>query len=379
MPRAVLGFPMYCAEAFVADTLDSLIAMDYEDFAIVGVDDCSPDATFEIAGAYAKRDSRILVERNSERLGMIANWNRAFTRARELFDEFEFFSWASDNDLRDPSWLSVLIRALDENPDVILAYSMFGTFEGGRKIPDPKWQFDSRHIADPLERFRTTIKGVPAGPMMYCLHRREILEKVGPIPRVVASDFVFLSHLSLYGRFLQEPGAVWYRGARRTGASMQRHRAALFAGRVPLWTFFPVELQHTLWLIRRMVFGNRRPAGMGRRRAAIVTLIFAKVRGARGIRSRLAHMKKKRRRRNRAIGKWLWSESAFGAWQTRRRAEARERKRAAQREQKIRVRAEALRRKEKSRERKREARREQKTQARAEASELRREAREERE
>jgi hypothetical protein len=112
-----------------------------------------------------------------------------------------------------------------------------------------------------------------AGPIMYGLHRRATLERAGNVPAVLLSDVLFLSHLSLYGTFVQVPDVLWYRGLRRTGASSGRQRAALFAN-PPLSTFLPFSLQHTLWLLRTMVFGQRRPPGMTRADAMRVAIFY---------------------------------------------------------------------------------------------------------
>ncbi|HXH33210.1 MAG TPA: glycosyltransferase family 2 protein [Plantibacter sp.] len=336
MPRVVLGFPMYRSEDLVGATIESLLSQDYKDFVVLANDDCSPDATVNVAFGYASTDPRIIVGVNNERLGMIANWNKVLARARELYPDFEYFAWTSDNDLRDPNWLSVLVRTLDENPNGILAYSLFGTFDGDQMTSETdRWRFDTRDIASPVERFRTALDGFPAGPIMYGLHRRRTLDQAGNVPAVVASDFLFLSRLSLYGSFLQEPDAVWYRGSRRTGATMRRHRAALFAGRPPVSTFLAVELQHTLWLLRWMVIGDRRPPGIGRGTAARLTLDFLKIRGTRRLRSRHAHLRKWQRRKTASIRRW----------QKRRAAKARRREKEAQQKAKQQARIEARERK----------------------------------
>ena len=120
---------MYRSEEFVADVIQSLLSLNYENLAVVAIDDCSPDATLEIARSYAASDPRLVVEGNASRLGMIGNWNRVLERAYELFPDFEYFAWASDNDFREPSWASNLTQALEDNPGAALAYCRFGTIE----------------------------------------------------------------------------------------------------------------------------------------------------------------------------------------------------------------------------------------------------------
>jgi glycosyltransferase involved in cell wall biosynthesis len=283
MARAVFGLPTFSSASSVEAVLKSLLGQDYQDLAVVAIDDASPDQTACLAKAVALRDPRLTVEVNPERLGMIANWNRVLERARELHPEFEYFAWASDNDLRRPDWLSALIRLLDETPDAALAYTEFGRLDPqGQITPQPpgeRRRFEFREPS-PAERFRAVVRGFPAGSIMFGLHRRSTLETVGDIPPVVNSDVLFLSYLSLFGTFVQEPRELWYRGRQRTGSGRRRQRRALFAGRPPVLVFGPVWLQHAAWLLRAMAAG-RRPAGIGRASAFVLILRYV---GARWVR-----------------------------------------------------------------------------------------------
>jgi glycosyltransferase involved in cell wall biosynthesis len=268
--RAVLGLPMYESEELVGEVLETLLAQDFGNFAIVAIDDCSADGTLEVASAYVARDPRLTVEPNPKRLGMIRTWNRVLARARDLHPDFEYFAFASDNDPREPTWLSALVEELERHPSAALAYSRFGLVRDGTRTPFPKrWQFESREIADPLVRMRAC-EDLPAGPIMYGLHRRSTLERAGDVPSVLFSDLLFLSHLALFGTFLQKPDVLWYRGERRTGGAVGRQRAALFGPDPPFTSFLPISIQHSGWLVRWMVFGNRRPAGISRGQGAAI-------------------------------------------------------------------------------------------------------------
>ncbi len=217
MPRVVLGLPMYRSEASVARALGSLLAQDYEGFAVVAIDDCSPDGTLDIARNLAESDRRITVESNSMRLGMVANWNRVYERACELYAGFEFFAWASDNDLREPSWLSTLVGTLDENPSAALACTRLTRVDGkGRTSPVDALHADLEGT-DPIARLRRVLRGIQAGSTVYGLQRRSMLERTGGIPRVLEADRLFLAHLSLHGQLVQAEPVLWFRGPGGTG------------------------------------------------------------------------------------------------------------------------------------------------------------------
>jgi len=68
MPRVVIGVPMYRSEQLVVDALETLLAQSYRDFAVVAVDDCSPDTTYDVAVARFGDDSRVTIEANATRL-----------------------------------------------------------------------------------------------------------------------------------------------------------------------------------------------------------------------------------------------------------------------------------------------------------------------
>jgi glycosyltransferase involved in cell wall biosynthesis len=270
MARAVFGLPMYRSEALVGDVIESLLGQDFDDLAIVALDDGSSDRTVAVARRYAAQDPRLTVEANPKRQGMIRTWNRVLERAYELHPDFQYFAFASDNDLREPSWLSTLVDTLERNPSAVLAYSRFGVICDGQRIPYPeRWQLDTRSIAAPRQRLRT-LEGMPAGAMMYGLHRRRTLEGAGGVPPVLFSDIVFLTHLALFGEFVQHPDVLWYRSERRTGARVGRQRAALFGPRPPLTSYLPISIQHAGWLAERLVVRRRRPDGIDRAQGAAI-------------------------------------------------------------------------------------------------------------
>lgn len=259
---------MYRSEHLVTEALDCILAQTYEDFAVVAIDDCSPDATFEIVGAHVADDPRVTVEVNGTRLGLCGNWNRVLERTLELHPDCELFAWASDNDPRAPTWLEEAVRALDENPSAVLAYSRAGKVVDGLRVPPrPKPVSGEPQGTRAVDRMTATLRGPRDAAMVFGLIRVPALRRVGGKPRVVAPDILFLSHLALYGEFVRCPDGLFYRGTRRVGGSHRRQRSAVFAGRPPRWSYLPVQVQRAGWLTKELVIGSRRPPGVGRMRA----------------------------------------------------------------------------------------------------------------
>lgn len=58
-PLVSVVVPVYNMEAFLPETLDSILASDYPNFEVIVVDDGSKDASYRVACDYAKKDRRV--------------------------------------------------------------------------------------------------------------------------------------------------------------------------------------------------------------------------------------------------------------------------------------------------------------------------------
>ncbi len=90
VPAVSVCVPTYNGAKYLAQCLESVLVQTYEDWELVVLDDCSTDATLEIAAAYAMRDSRIRVESNAQNIGLVANWNRCVQIAGGTWIKFVF-------------------------------------------------------------------------------------------------------------------------------------------------------------------------------------------------------------------------------------------------------------------------------------------------
>ena len=128
-PRVSVGVPVYNAEKYLRQSLESLLAQTFEDVEIIISDNCSADATEAICREFAQRDSRIRYLRQPENLGAIANFNHVFAEARG-----EYFKWAAYDDLCEPTFLQRCVDVLDKNPDVGWCHSKSDRIDadGGR-------------------------------------------------------------------------------------------------------------------------------------------------------------------------------------------------------------------------------------------------------
>jgi glycosyltransferase involved in cell wall biosynthesis len=82
--------PTFNGAPWLAACLESALSQTLSDFEVLVVDDASDDGTVDVAMGFAARDSRVRVERNPERLGLAANWNRCLELANGTWIKFLF-------------------------------------------------------------------------------------------------------------------------------------------------------------------------------------------------------------------------------------------------------------------------------------------------
>lgn len=247
-PRAVIAIPTYCGSAFIESALSSLLDQTFHDVGFVVVDDASPDDTVKQVRRLAARDGRLTVEVNPRRLGMVANWNRAYHLALARAPEAEFFAWASDHDLWDPSWLERMVEALAERPQLVLAYPRVNRFFDDRNgLPGSGWRFETRGVANASLRLRMAAHGMVAGDMVYGVYRRSALGSGDIFPRVIYPDRLLLARLALVGEFVQADDVLWHRRM-SAPSTPRRQRQTLFPGGPPLHSRLPWWLTHAAYL-----------------------------------------------------------------------------------------------------------------------------------
>lgn len=104
--------PLYNAEAYIRECLNSILNQTYNDFEIVVIDDGSIDSSFEIVEEYEKKDTRIkLIQTN----------HMGVTVARQLgvgLSHGEYILFVDADDTINSELLFNIKNAINEFPDV---------------------------------------------------------------------------------------------------------------------------------------------------------------------------------------------------------------------------------------------------------------------
>ena len=260
-PRVVFGMTAYNRPDTLARTLESLLSQTYRDFVLLILDDAPGPEVRAIVDTYAALDPRVRYEANPQRLGMIGNWRRAFSRARALYPQSEYFAWVSDHDIWHPRWLEVLVPQLELHPEAVLAYGqtvrVYPTIRRAAAFATATQGVTSR-----AERLRLAT-AMTAGNRIYGLFRASTLARAGVFRPVLMPDRQILVELALFGEFRQVPELLWYREV--AGAfSYGRQRRMFFTGRSPLHTYLPFALQHSAVLLWDFALRGRGLPQVGR-------------------------------------------------------------------------------------------------------------------
>ena len=165
-------------EAFLARSLDSVLAQDYpaDRMQIVLVDDGSSDATPEVVKPYLDRVTYIRKPNG----GLLSTVNRLFSEARG-----ELLALQSGDDVSLPGRLRRQVERLLERPEVGLVYGDMRVIDGeDRTLSESLWQEAKitplRGRVLPQLMMRNVVSG---GTMMV---RASLLDRFHPIPRFAA-------------------------------------------------------------------------------------------------------------------------------------------------------------------------------------------------
>ena len=115
-PSISVIIPVYNVEAYLAQCLESVIAQNFTDFEIIGVNDMSEDHSVSIFQKYSERDNRLKLIHHSENLGLPSARNSGIAQAS---GDYLFF--LDSDDWISPHALKLLIELVQkDNVDIAM-------------------------------------------------------------------------------------------------------------------------------------------------------------------------------------------------------------------------------------------------------------------
>jgi glycosyltransferase involved in cell wall biosynthesis len=189
----------YNREAYLGQTIESVLASSFEDFEYIIVDDGSSDSSVEIAQRYAAADPRIRVHVNETNLGDYPNRNRAASFARG-----EYIKYLDSDDIIFPHGLQVMVECMRLFPAAGLGLSR--PADGARPFP---------FCLDPAEAYQRHFSGggLFGNAPLSAIIRGDCFEKLGGFSgkRYVGDAELWLKLARHYGVVLMPMDLAWWR------------------------------------------------------------------------------------------------------------------------------------------------------------------------
>lgn len=191
--------PVYNAEQFLAETLDSLLRQTNKNFEVIAVNDGSKDSSLYILNAYAARDERIIVI-DQKNQGLVKTLNLAAQKASG-----EFFARIDADDTALPRRFELQLEAMQENPKRVLVAGGFDVMnEDGEVL---------YHDAVPTEHSDILHAMFSRNPLAHgsVLIRRTAFEKAGGYSNNCGptEDYELWTRLSENGEIYAVPETIF--------------------------------------------------------------------------------------------------------------------------------------------------------------------------
>ncbi|ABE53092.1 glycosyltransferase family 2 protein [Methanococcoides burtonii] len=161
--------PAYNAEAYLKDSIESILDQTYTDFEFIIVDDASTDNSHEIIEEYSKKDKRIVVLRNEINLGI------AETRTKGTkYSKGKYIAVSDADDISILTRLEKQYNYLEEHKDCGVVGGFIELFDSdtSKIIGVRKYYEDDANL-----RKRLFLYCPVAQPV--CMMRKEVFETLG--------------------------------------------------------------------------------------------------------------------------------------------------------------------------------------------------------
>lgn len=126
-PTITVAIPVYNAEMYLKDAIQSVLNQSFKDFELLILNDGSRDNSMEIAKSF--NDNRIKIIDDNQNKGLIYRLNQSVNLAQGLF-----YARMDADDIMQKDRLSVQLKYLHNNPHVNVVGSAFYGIDESNKI-----------------------------------------------------------------------------------------------------------------------------------------------------------------------------------------------------------------------------------------------------
>lgn len=205
LPKVSIGVPIFNAEKYLEQSLDSILSQTYRNFELIISDNASTDASAEICRRYVARDARVYYHRNSRNQGATLNFRKVVQ-----LSSGQYFLWAAHDDMFAPEYVARCVEILQRYPDVALCYSKaIEINEEGKPLVRTE-QILAADSPRAHQRFRELIRMDHSCESMFGVIRADVLKRTSIHGDFPDSDRCMLAEVALCGRFYQLPDLLFF-------------------------------------------------------------------------------------------------------------------------------------------------------------------------
>jgi glycosyltransferase involved in cell wall biosynthesis len=215
-PRVSFVVPCYRLGHLLRDCVESILSQSFQDLEVLIMDDCSPDATPEVARSFD--DPRVRYVRHADNMGHLQNYNAGIEMSR---GEYVWLISADDR-LRRPYVVERFVSVLDQYQQVGYVFCPVKRFDEQGETTLYGQHGDDDWVKGGHEFLQTLAHGnsVPAASGLV---RRSMYERYGmfPLDMPFAGDWFMWALFALHAKvaYLAEPMVGW----RVHAANMTHH------------------------------------------------------------------------------------------------------------------------------------------------------------
>lgn len=159
--------PVYNAEKYIGEAIESILNQTFTDFELIIIDDCSIDKTWGIIKEYAKKDGRIIIFRNENNLGIAGNRNLLISAAKG-----KYVVWQDPDDISMPCRIEHQYNLMEENGEVGICGGWLQFFDGNGKTSIRKYKEKDAEVRKTIFNFSPVSHGC-------AIIRKSVFEQTG--------------------------------------------------------------------------------------------------------------------------------------------------------------------------------------------------------
>lgn len=119
-PLVAIGVPVYNGEKYLDECLNSILSQTYSNWECVVVNNCSADASSQIAQKYVDMDDRFRLVDYKEFVGLVENWNRLYPN---ISKDAVYFKVIQADDWIYPEAIEQMVDLMEKYPSAGLCSS----------------------------------------------------------------------------------------------------------------------------------------------------------------------------------------------------------------------------------------------------------------